>query len=89
LASRFRRKNHGAAITPGSPNWRSKSIIAVPPRWSSTPAAETVVDDALRFKQHYGRDTWVCGYADDTLASIPSRRVWEEGGYNGGEFLYE
>jgi hypothetical protein len=52
----------------------------VPPRWSSTPAAEAVVDDALRFKQHYGRDTWVCGYADDMLASIPSRRVWEEGG---------
>ena len=51
--------------------------------------AETVVDYALRFKATYGRDTWVCGYADDMLAYIPSRRVWEEGGYEGGAFLYE
>lgn len=51
--------------------------------------AETVVDYALRFKRDYGRDTWVCGYADDMLAYIPSRRVWEEGGYEGGAFLYE
>lgn len=51
--------------------------------------AETVVDYALRFKERYGRDTWVCGYADDMLAYIPSRRVWEEGGYEGGSFLYE
>lgn len=51
--------------------------------------AETVVDYALRCKARYGRDTWVCGYADDMLAYIPSRRVWEEGGYEGGSFLYE
>ena len=51
--------------------------------------AETVVDYALRFKRAYGRDTWVCGYADDMLAYVPSRRVWEEGGYEGGAFLYE
>jgi len=51
--------------------------------------AETVVDYALRFKERYGRDTLVCGYADDMLAYIPSRRVWEEGGYEGGSFLYE
>ena len=51
--------------------------------------AETVVDYALRFKERYGRDTLVCGYADDMLAYIPSRRVWEEGGYEGGAFLYE
>lgn len=51
--------------------------------------AETVVDYALRFKAKWGRDTWVCGYADDMLAYVPSRRVWEEGGYEGGAFLYE
>lgn len=51
--------------------------------------AETVVDYALRFKHDYGASTWVCGYADDMIAYIPSRRVWEEGGYEGGSNLYE
>ncbi len=47
--------------------------------------AETVVDYALRFKKEFGPGTWVCGYADDMISYIPSRRVWEEGGSN----LYE
>jgi neutral ceramidase len=51
--------------------------------------AETVVDYALRFKREFGPGTWVCGYADDQIAYIPSRRVWEEGGYEGGAYLYE
>jgi hypothetical protein len=51
--------------------------------------AETVVDYALRFKQEFGPRTWVCGYTDDMIAYIPSRRVWEEGGYEGGWNLYE
>jgi neutral ceramidase len=51
--------------------------------------AETVVDYALRFKAEYGRDTWVLGYADDMISYIPSRRVWAEGGYEGGPNLYE
>jgi hypothetical protein len=51
--------------------------------------AEAVVDYALRFKRELGPGTWVCGYADDLVAYIPSRRVWEEGGYEGGSFLYE
>ena len=51
--------------------------------------AETVVDYALRFKREFGEGTWVCGYADDMIAYIPSRRVWEEGGYEGGARLYE
>jgi hypothetical protein len=51
--------------------------------------AETVVDYALRFKKEFGKGTWVCGYADDMIAYIPSRRVWEEGGYEGGSNLYE
>lgn len=50
---------------------------------------ETVVDYALRFKSEFGAGTWVCGYADDMIAYIPSRRVWEEGGYEGGSSLYE
>jgi neutral ceramidase len=51
--------------------------------------AETVVDYALRFKKEFGAGTWVLGYADDMIAYIPSRRVWEEGGYEGGSNLYE
>jgi hypothetical protein len=51
--------------------------------------AEAVVDYALRFKREFGPGTWVCGYADDMIAYIPSRRVWEEGGYEGGSSLYE
>jgi hypothetical protein len=51
--------------------------------------AETVVDYALRFKKTYGPQTWVLGYTDDMISYIPSRRVWEEGGYEGGTFLYE
>jgi hypothetical protein len=51
--------------------------------------AETVVDYALRFKAEFGPGTWVCGYVDDLIAYIPSRRVWAEGGYEGGPNLYE
>ncbi len=50
---------------------------------------ELVVDYALRFKGEFGAGTWVCGYADDMISYIPSRRVWEEGGYEGGSNLYE
>ncbi|MFO0918552.1 MAG: neutral/alkaline non-lysosomal ceramidase N-terminal domain-containing protein [Planctomycetaceae bacterium] len=51
--------------------------------------AETVVDYALKFKDEFGGGTWVCGYTDDMISYIPSRRVWEEGGYEGGSNLYE
>ena len=46
--------------------------------------AETVVDYALLFKSEFGADAWVCGYADDMISYIPSKRVWTEGGYEGG-----
>jgi len=51
--------------------------------------AETVVDYSLRFKVEFGPGTWVFGYADDMISYIPSRRVWAEGGYEGGYNLYE
>ena len=50
---------------------------------------ESVVDYSLRFQREFGSGTWVMGYADDMIAYIPSRRVWEEGGYEGGWRLYE
>lgn len=50
---------------------------------------EAVVDYSLRFKQEFSTTTWVCGYANYMAAYIPSRRVWEEGGYEGGPHLDE
>lgn len=49
---------------------------------------EVVVDYSLRLKQEHGFDhTWVAGYSNDILAYIPSRRVLQEGGYEGGESM--
>ena len=46
---------------------------------------EVVVDFALRLKAELrGPRTWVAGYANDVMAYIASRRVLEEGGYEGG-----
>jgi hypothetical protein len=47
-------------------------------------AGEAVVDYALRFQADYGPHTWVTSYTQDLVAYIPSRRVWKEGGYEGG-----
>ena len=46
---------------------------------------EVVVDFSLRLKDDFGPDrTWVAGYANDVMAYIASRRVLQEGGYEGG-----
>jgi neutral ceramidase len=51
---------------------------------------EAVVDYSLRFKKEFNDvTTWVSGYTNDMVAYIPSRRVWEEGGYEGGSHLDE
>lgn len=47
---------------------------------------EVCVDYALRFKREFGDSSWVIGYANDVMAYIPSRRLWEEGGYQAGAF---
>ena len=48
-------------------------------------AGEVVVDYALRLKERLGASRlWVSGYSNDVFAYIPSRRVLEEGGYEGG-----
>jgi hypothetical protein len=45
---------------------------------------EVVVDYSLRIKRNLGSGrTWVSAYCDDVMAYIPSRRVLEEGGYEG------
>lgn len=46
---------------------------------------EVVVDYSLRFKREFDpARTWVNGYTNDVPCYIPSQRVWEEGGYEGG-----
>ena len=47
---------------------------------------EVCVDYTLRFKKEFGSATWVTGYANEVMAYIPSRRLWEEGGYQAGAF---
>lgn len=48
-------------------------------------ACEAVVDYALRLKKELGPDgLWVAAYSNDVSVYIPSRRVLEEGGYEGG-----
>ena len=49
---------------------------------------EVVIDFANRLKRELGRErTWVAGYANDVMAYIPSRRVLEEGGYEGASAM--
>lgn len=53
-------------------------------------AGEVVVDYGLRLKREYDpRRLWVNGYANDVPCYIPSRRILEEGGYEGaGAMVY-
>jgi hypothetical protein len=46
---------------------------------------EVTVGYSLRLKRELGPGrTWVTGYANDVMAYVPTRRVWDEGGYEGG-----
>jgi hypothetical protein len=46
---------------------------------------EVVVDYALHIKKAYDANrVWVNAYANDEQCYIPSKRVWTEGGYEGG-----
>lgn len=45
---------------------------------------EVVVDYSLRLqKEIQDSVVWVAGYSNDVMTYIPSRRVWDEGGYEG------
>jgi Neutral/alkaline non-lysosomal ceramidase, N-terminal len=47
---------------------------------------EVVSDYCLRLKRQYGfDDTWVAGYSNDVFGYVGSRRVIQEGGYEGGD----
>lgn len=48
-----------------------------------TLGGEVVVDYSLRLKRELGKKVWIAGYSHDVMAYVPSRRVWNEGGYEG------
>ncbi len=50
-------------------------------------AGEVVVDYSIRIKHEFqrpGRAVWVAGYSNDVFGYVPSLRVLNEGGYEGG-----
>jgi len=48
-------------------------------------AGEVVVDYSLRLKRELtGTPLWVMGYSNDVFGYLPSLRVLQEGGYEGG-----
>ena len=50
-----------------------------------TLGGEVVVDYSLRLKKEIKDPiVWVSGYTNDVMAYIPSLRIWQEGGYEGG-----
>lgn len=76
-------KRHGE-LSPSYPYpvqvWRVGSGVT----WVAL-GGEVVVDYSLRLKRELGEEaTWVTGYANDVMAYIPSERVLQEGGYEGG-----
>jgi hypothetical protein len=49
---------------------------------------EVVVDYSLRLKKEFDRTRlWVNAYANDVPCYIPSKRIWREGGYEGGDAM--
>jgi hypothetical protein len=49
---------------------------------------EVVVDYSLRLKREYDpKRFWVNAYANDVPCYIPSKRIWREGGYEGGDAM--
>jgi hypothetical protein len=51
-------------------------------------AGEVVVDYSLRLKREFDASRlWINAYANDVPCYIPSKRIWHEGGYEGGEAM--
>jgi hypothetical protein len=49
---------------------------------------EVVVDYSIRLQREIEDPiVWVAGYSNDVMTYIPSRRVWDEGGYEGGDAM--
>jgi neutral ceramidase len=51
-------------------------------------AGEVVVDYSLRLQREiHDPMVWIAGYSNDVMTYIPSRRVWDEGGYEGADAM--
>lgn len=51
-------------------------------------SGEVVVDYSLRLKAELaGPTVWVAGYSNDVFGYLPSKRVLQEGGYEGGDAM--
>ncbi len=51
-------------------------------------AGEVVIDYALRFKAEIADSAvWVAGYSNDVFGYVPSLRILQEGGYEGGQAM--
>ena len=46
-----------------------------------------MVDYAIRIQQDFGDQVWTAGYANDVMAYLASRRVLNEGGYEGASAM--
>lgn len=67
----------GDDLAPGGGGAPPLNIVAL--------GGEVVVDYALKLKKDYaGRRIWAAGYSNDVFGYVPSLRVLEEGGYEGG-----
>lgn len=75
--------NHGGKLPESYPYPMAVWKFGQELEWISL-GGEVVVDYSLRLKQEWGPKTWVSAYSHDVMAYVPSRRVWEEGGYEGG-----
>jgi hypothetical protein len=55
-----------------------------------TLGGEVVIDYVFRIERELRESlVWVSGYSNDVMGYIPSRRVWDEGGYEaGGAMVY-
>jgi hypothetical protein len=72
-------------LPPGYPHYPVQVWSLGPggPTWVFL-GGEVVVDYALRLKRELGPGpVWVAGYTNDVMCYIPSRRVLDEGGYEG------
>ena len=53
-------------------------------------AGEPVADFALRFRKEYDASRlWISAYSNDVPTYVPSKRIWDQGGYEGAvAFIY-
>lgn len=81
----LRELDGGAAFPRGYPEYPVQVWRLGDQLWIAL-GGEVSVEYSLLFKSLYGPETWVAGYANEVMAYIPSRRIWEEGGYQAGAF---